>query len=1057
MSRHAMDEDEDDAICHVCGSGDVEDGDEILFCEDKDCNVAVHQSCYGIATVPKGEWKCSPCAAGLVGAKKPRCVLCPLRSGAFKPTDHHHWAHVMCGMWVPETFIGSTKTMEPVCGCRAIPPSRRKLVCSVCATVGKAPIQCAMKNCYKAFHPLCGREQGWVLAIADSGTAVGFCDLHSSAQFQRKRAAILNDDADTDQPKEKKGKARFEANASMRHDLQLAMATRSKFVLQHWDLFTPFISREADRARDGPLAQRLHSATRELAATATGDQTRQAQVVAQPKLVVGGQLRDYQIEGLKWLVAQHDRGSGSILGDEMGLGKTLQVISFLAFLYHERNQRGPHLILAPLSVMSTWTSELQTWCPSMRVVAFHGPQHERDRIKEECMGYDQFDICVSTYEMLLAEETFLHSRFHWRYVVLDEAQRIKNEKSLIGVSVRKLHAVNRLLLTGTPLQNNLHELWALLNFLYPDVLPESHVFDTAFQIQSSEKQAVNNTQLLTAAHALLQPLMLRRLKRDVLKGLPSKTEHTLYVPLSEMQRFFYKKLLESNSAVINGAESSARFSKLNNLLMQLRKCVNHPFLLASTAAEQAALGEDLIGSSGKMVVLDKLLTRLRKEGHKCLIYSQFTIMLDLLEEFCIVRGYKHLRLDGSTAVARRRYELSLFSKPDSAHFVYLVSTKAGAVGLNLQAADTVIMFDSDWNPQNDRQAQDRVHRIGQKRPVNVYRLIAKGTCEERILHFAKSKQLLGELVLQDDGEDIAPSASLSLGRVASLVRYGVDRVTTIHSITDASIDALLQSSLKYAASVESAQAAADARDLKYTADASAADESNAALDYRRFEGVKYQREESFHDLAEQWVRELSDGHKREAKSVVVQVVTGEKGLGSVPVLRWSIEEAKKEAAAAAAVRPIKEVKLRKHESICMLCSQSKPKSQREDDKLMACKRCPRSAHIYCCGFQEQPRMGWQCHQHYCCSCGRNAADAGGLLFRCTSCPKAYCEQCMSDGFEAVESYEPFEKLDFTLSRNYEYIHCPQCVLQVALKKPSAAAAMDEEDVPVRGSKRVRAV
>ncbi|EKX46521.1 hypothetical protein GUITHDRAFT_70514 [Guillardia theta CCMP2712] len=490
-------------------------------------------------------------------------------------------------------------------------------------------------------------------------------------------------------------------------------------------------------------------------------------------------MHPYQLDGLKWLVNQHDTGAGGILGDEMGLGKTLQVISLLGFLKTVRGEDGPHIVIAPLSVMNNWVTEIKRWCPQLRAVPFHGPQSERERIKREKLIYGKFDVMCTTYEMLVAD-TYTCQRFHWGYIVLDEAHRIKNEKTQMGQAVRRLRSSHRLLITGTPLQNNMHELWSLLNFLYPEVLSNADTFDKEWKSNSKpeENSSPLNEKLLSAAHALLGPLMLRRLKSDVLSSMqiPPKTEIKILVPLTEMQRFWYSKMLTGECASLAGSGQTDAYKRLNSLVMQLRKVCNHPYLFEEADVNSGWTDEAIVQASGKMIVLDKLLTKLQKEGRKVLVFSQFTSMLDVLGDFMHFRRYKFLRLDGSTSVARRRYEIACFQNPKSDYFVYLISTRAGGLGINLTAADTVVLYDSDWNPSIDSQAQDRAHRFGQKKPVSVYRLISRHTVEQRILQVAENKSCMNAMVMQDGGpemEGVSGPKGMSMAEIVKMIEYGM--------------------------------------------------------------------------------------------------------------------------------------------------------------------------------------------------------------------------------------------------------------------------------------------
>jgi SWI/SNF-related matrix-associated actin-dependent regulator of chromatin subfamily A member 5 len=364
-------------------------------------------------------------------------------------------------------------------------------------------------------------------------------------------------------------------------------------------------------------------------------------------------MREYQLKGLAWLVQRHSNAVGGILGDEMGLGKTLQVCSFLTHLKTDLKVEGPYLVVCPLSVLETWVNELRRWCPSLRTVRYHGNERERQRMRSQDLRSGFFDVIVTSYETLIADPSlFRHSRFVWRYVVLDEAQRIKNEQTLLGKAVRYLRTSGKLLLTGTPLQNNLRELWALLNFLFPDVLKDA----TGFEVESNDMNAIK------AAQALLEPLMLRRTKKSIGINIPPKTEVRVLAPLSPVQRMWYKKVLEKDAGLLsllgqNSGGSAESFTKLANMLMQLRKVSSHPWLLPGVEPPPTAGRTDgrIITDSGKMVILDKLLTRIHAEGRKTVVFSQFTMVLDIIHDYLEYRGFGFFRLDGSTSAAKRRY------------------------------------------------------------------------------------------------------------------------------------------------------------------------------------------------------------------------------------------------------------------------------------------------------------------------------------------------------------------------------------------------------------------
>eukprot|EP01128_Nolandella_sp_AFSM9_P007288 TRINITY_DN3948_c0_g1_i1.p1 TRINITY_DN3948_c0_g1~~TRINITY_DN3948_c0_g1_i1.p1 ORF type:complete len:811 (-),score=128.48 TRINITY_DN3948_c0_g1_i1:318-2750(-) len=652
----------------------------------------------------------------------------------------------------------------------------------------------------------------------------------------------------------------------------------------------------------------------------------------QPSLLVNGQLKTYQIVGVHWLIQLFDNGANGILADEMGLGKTVQTIGLLAHLW-EQKLHGPFLIVAPLSTLSNWVNEISKWCPSLTPVLYHGNKVVRSELQKDFLkryrrsqtkkkALKKVPVLVTSYEVAIRDSSFLQ-QVKWRYLVVDEAHRLKNFECLLIRELRQLHTDNRLLLTGTPLQNNLTELWSLLNFILPDVFDNldnfKHWFDfdTVLDDEKRPDESVLSS-LVQKLHRIIRPFMLRRLKSDVESlNIPQKKELFLYCGFSEEQETFYKLLRARNfDALGNGARTSVR-----NLFMQLRKTCNHPFLLddvyddfhsryvkakaqgqsvadilrqeqelerkiaaendqrvdrgrlrkrlkvdytdayvfgeidrlladptldiydvgnyqqkaaakappppnapkppstpfflflaeqRSVVAQSAlAAGNDkslsailgsmwrdlddkerqkysvlaeqdkarfkreqveylntnnlkqyviqdaqayldrIVASSGKMQLLDKMLPVLKAKGHKVLIFSQMTRLLDILEDYVDHSGHKYCRIDGSTPQAVREEQIRAFNDVDEGKFVFLLSTRAGGLGINLTSADTVFIYDSDFNPQMDLQAQDRVHRLGQTKPVAIFRLAVAQSVESRVLYLATKKLKLDRLVAVD--------------------------------------------------------------------------------------------------------------------------------------------------------------------------------------------------------------------------------------------------------------------------------------------------------------------
>lgn len=570
----------------------------------------------------------------------------------------------------------------------------------------------------------------------------------------------------------------------------------------------------------------------------------------QPKLLEGAVMRDYQLDGLEWLVALDLNGANGILADDMGLGKTIQVISLVCFLVEMGvGGEAPFLVIGPLSTLHNWVAEFQKFAPKIPVVLYHGSQQERNLLKSSILKksrvgkVETYPVIITSYEIPLRDISL--RKINWRYLIIDEGHRLKNHKCLLVKELKRYQSTNRLLLTGTPLQNNMTELWSLLNFILPNIVNDMDVFECWFDasfLQASDAkekivQAEEKDKVLTTLHKILKPFLLRRVKADVGLNLPPKKEIVVYAQMTDWQSRLYSAIVDKTFYTLQGRkpsvqdpvalEKSLRHStqlekvadseeappcrrsrrlstvtsgdykllasgiplnairegpmcyhedswdpeescdklleglagpdeafvtdiKIGHPVSALRQICNHPYLASFPVVPGTRIlkiDENVIHRSGKMQILDAMLTRLKKNGHKVLIFSNFKIMLDIIEDYLDIKKYNYTRLDGSRDLADRQENIKKFNSDEDV-FVFLISTRAGGLGINLVAADTVIIYDSDWNPQADLQAQDRCHRIGQTKPVAVYRLIVRGTIDEKIIICADKKKQLDKLVIQ---------------------------------------------------------------------------------------------------------------------------------------------------------------------------------------------------------------------------------------------------------------------------------------------------------------------
>ncbi|KAI5630324.1 putative global transcription activator SNF2L1 isoform X1 [Silurus asotus] len=656
-------------------------------------------------------------------------------------------------------------------------------------------------------------------------------------------------------------------------------ANRFEFLLKQTELFAHFVQPASVKSPTSPLKVRLgrprvkpdekqsllsvgdnrHRRTEQEEDEELLSESRKATNILvrfeeSPSYVKNGTLRDYQIRGLNWMISLYENGINGILADEMGLGKTLQTIALLGYLKHYRNIPGPHMVLVPKSTLHNWMNEFKHWVPSLRAVCLIGDKEQRAAFIRDVMMPGEWDVCVTSYEMVIREKS-VFKRFNWRYLVIDEAHRIKNEKSKLSEIVREFKTTNRLLLTGTPLQNNLHELWSLLNFLLPDVFNSASDFDSWFDTNN----CLGDQKLVERLHAVLRPFLLRRIKQEVEKSLPPKKEVKIYLGLSKMQREWrvYTRILMKDIDILNSAGKMDKM-RLLNILMQLRKCCNHPYLFdGAEPGPPYTTDTHLVTNSGKMLALHKLLPKLHEQGSRVLIFSQMTRVLDILEDFCMWRGYEYCRLDGNTPHEDRQQAIETYNAPDSTKFIFMLSTRAGGLGINLATADVVILYDSDWNPQVDLQAMDRAHRIGQKKPVRVFRLITENTVEERIVERAELKLRLDSIVIQQ-GRLIEQQNKLGKDEMLQMIRHGATHVFTSKDseLTDEDINTILERGAKKTAEInERMQKLGESSLRNFTMDTGAMETS-----LYNFEGEDYREKQKMNMM--EWI----EPPKRERKA-----------------------------------------------------------------------------------------------------------------------------------------------------------------------------------------------
>ncbi|KAK7059472.1 SNF2 family N-terminal domain-containing protein [Favolaschia claudopus] len=520
------------------------------------------------------------------------------------------------------------------------------------------------------------------------------------------------------------------------------------------------------------------------------------------------QLLDFQVDGFNWLCDNWWNRQPSILADEMGLGKTVQIAAFLGKVVGDFKAQ-PALVVVPNSTINNWVRELERWAPKLRVVAFYGDAKSRELIKKYELSHAskrpgftsaKFHVLVTTYETLYGKDftAVFKGQPRWEVLIVDEGQRLKSDASLLFRKLNELNTLHRIIMTGTPLNNNIRELFNLLNFLDPLVWND--------QQSLAQQHEILTEDLIKQLHSQLRPYFLRRIKSQVLE-LPPKANTTslmlqneVIIPLSmtALQKEMYRSILSHNVDVMsNLAEPSAAGvaarGKLHNVLMHLRKCLQHPYIydesIEPDGLHEQEEHEKMVDASAKLRFLRKLLPKLKARGRRVLLFSQFILALNVIEDFLTGEGHRFLRLDGNTKGKDRQKDIDEFNREGSDTFIFLLTTRAGGVGINLSSADTVIIYDPDFNPH---QAVARAYRFGQKNTCLVFKLMVKDSAEERIIQLGKKKLVLDHLIVQtmDHEEE-------TIDDIASILTYGAQALFEPNvgardvAYSDADIDKLI--------------------------------------------------------------------------------------------------------------------------------------------------------------------------------------------------------------------------------------------------------------------------
>ncbi|KAI1421258.1 PHD/FYVE-zinc-finger like domain-containing protein [Xylaria sp. FL1777] len=525
---------------------------------------------------------------------------------------------------------------------------------------------------------------------------------------------------------------------------------------------------------------------------------RDCELKCQPPQLKKGKLMEYQMEGVNFLLYNFHQQQNVILADEMGLGKTVQIVAFISALTHSKPGCWPFLVVVPNATCPNWRRELKQWAPDLRVVTYHGGRVAQDLAYRHELYPEGPKSGMKAHVVIMSYEAAanINNAFYgvkWVGLIVDEGQRLKNEQTMLYKSLQDMKIPCRILLTGTPLQNNKRELFNLLQFI--DSKRNAGELD--------ERYAELTKDNLPELHSLIRPYFLRRTKAQVLKFLPPMAQIILPVTMTVVQEKLSKSIMARNPELIRAIISRSKVKagerkSMSNILSDLRQCLCHPFCFNSEIEDKtvdtAQMHRNLVEASPKLLLFEIMLPKLRERGHRVLIFSQYLHSLTILEDFLTGLDMPHARIDGNQSALEKQKRIDAFNAPNSPLFVMLLSTRAGGVGINLATADTVIIYDPDFNPHQDIQALSRAHRIGQKRKVLCFQLMTKNTVEEKIMQMGRKKMALDHALIEsmdateEVGEDL--ESILKHGAAALFSDESKDKIT----YDDASVDKLLDRS-----------------------------------------------------------------------------------------------------------------------------------------------------------------------------------------------------------------------------------------------------------------------